>query len=267
MTEFSLHEDGAVAQLRLMRPQAANALSLTFWEAFPRAVQALDRAGTARVLVISGEGRHFCAGMDVSVFQNPALQAGGDAAGRHAFTQEVKRLQAALSVLAEARFPVIAAIQGACVGAGLDMVSACDMRFAAPDAYFRIEEINIGMMADVGSLQRLPNLLPDAVLRQMAFCGATLDAPRALALGFVNAVEADVVQAALRAAQAVAARAPLAVAGSKQSLNFAREHGVAESLDQVALLQASIWHTPDIMEAMRARADKSAGAFLPLRAV
>ncbi len=267
MTEFLLTEQEGVAHLRLNRPEAANALTLDFWAAFPEAVTALDRAGTARVMVISGEGRHFCAGMDVSVFQGGGFQLDAGAASREAFTHEIRRLQGALSVLAEARMPVIAAIQGACVGAGLDMVSACDLRFAAPGAYFRIEEINIGMMADVGSLQRLPRLLPDAVVREMAFCGATLDAARAHALGFVNAVTDDVLAAAMQAARAVAARAPLAISASKRALNYSREHTVAELLEHVALLQAGIWHTQDIVEAMRARAAKSAGAFQALLAI
>jgi enoyl-CoA hydratase len=265
MTDFTLHEQDGVAHLRLARPEAANALTLPFWTAFPEAVRALDRTGTVRALVISGEGRHFCAGMDISVFQTAGFQPDQGPAVREAFVHEVRRLQDAFSVLAEARFPVIAAIQGACLGAGLDLASACDLRIVAPDAYFRVEEINIGMMADVGSLQRLPYLLPDAVLRQMAFCGTTLDAARALSLGFVNAVEADVLDAAMASAQAVASRAPLAVAASKRSLNYSREHTVAESLDHVALLQAAIWHTPDIVEAMRARADKQPGAFLGLQ--
>jgi enoyl-CoA hydratase len=267
MADFTIDEQDGIAHLRLTRPEAANALRLPFWADFPAAVREIDRSGRARVLVLSAEGRHFCAGMDVSVFHNPAFQPDTSAAARDAFTHEVRRLQATFSVLANARIPVIAAIQGACVGAGLDMVSACDLRFAAPDTYFRIEEINIGMMADVGSLQRLPHLLPDAVVRQLAFCGATLDAARAAAFGFVNAVEADVLAAAMQAAAAVAARAPLAISASKAALNYARDHSVADALEHVALLNAAIWHTPDILEAMRARAAKDAGGFVSLQAL
>ena len=272
MTDFITSEADGIAHIRLNRPQAANALSLPFWSAFPEAVRAIERGGQARVLVLSGEGRHFCAGMDVSVFDSPALKPESGAAAREAFVHEVRRLQGAFNVLARARIPVVAAIQGACIGAGLDMASACDLRFAAPDAYFRIEEINIGMMADVGSLQRLPRLLPDAVLREMAFCGSTLDAARAASLGFVNAVEADVLGAAMAAAQAIAARAPLAVSASKVALAYARDHSVEESLEHAALLNAAIWHAPDIQEAMRARAAQSGGerqqgAFLKLQAI
>ncbi len=226
---FLVTQDAGVAHLRFCRPHAANSMTAAFWRAFPEAIRALDASGRVRALVISGEGRHFCGGMDLSFFGDAPVRADDGAAQRDAFAGVVRRLQAALTSLAQARFPVIAAIQGACVGGALDLVSACDLRFAAEDAYFRIEEINIGMMADVGSLQRLPRLMPDAVLREMAFCGVTLPAVRAAAVGFVNGVSADPLAAALAAAGEVARRAPLAVSGSKRAIDFAREHTVAES--------------------------------------
>lgn len=264
LMSFTVTVTGAIAQLRLTRPEAANALGLAFWTDFPAAIKALDAAGETRALIISAEGRHFCAGMDMSVFQNQAYQPDASAAARQAFVYEIKRLQASLAVLAEARFPVIAAIQGACIGAGLDLVSACDLRFAAPDAKFRIEEINLGMMADVGSLQRLPRKLPDAILRQMAFCGTTMEAGQALACGFLNAVHEDPLAPAIAAAEAIAAKAPLAVSASKAAIGYAAEHTVAESLEQCALLQSSIWHSPDIAEATRARSSREFGTFLKL---
>jgi enoyl-CoA hydratase len=266
-TAFTVSRQGAVAHLRLCRPHAANSMTPWFWEHFRRSVETLDRDGGVRALVISGEGKHFCSGMDISAFQGSELRPGDGPVAREAFVHTVRRLQNALSSVARARFPVIAAIQGACIGGALDLVSACDLRFVAEDAYFRIEEINIGMMADVGSLQRLPRLLPDAVLRQMAFCGTTLRAPQALALGFVNGVSADPLAAALDAAADIARRAPLAVSGSKRAIDFAREHTVAESLEQVALLQSAIWSTPDVLGAITARASKTDGDFAALAAL
>ena len=205
--------------------------------------------------------------MDVAAFSSSELRPDEGPAKREAFVHTVRRLQDALGSVSRARFPVIAAIQGACVGGGLDLVSACDLRFVAEDAYFRIEEINIGMMADVGSLQRLPRLLPDAVLRELAFCGRTLRAAQAVAVGFVNAVVADPVAAALEAAREIAGKAPLAVAASKRAIEFAREHTVAESLEQAAWLQSSVWSTPDVMEAMRARGAREVGSFVGLSGV
>jgi len=165
------------------------------------------------------------------------------------------------------RFPVIAAVQGACVGAGLDMVSACDLRLASRDAYFRIEEINIGMMADVGSLQRLPRTLPDAVVRELAYLGGSLGPERAERLGFVNAIHDDgpaVVEAALDMARAIAAKAPLAVSGSKAALNYARDHTVAEGLEWAAIMQGSLWNPADVMAAIQARRSGQPGDFAPL---
>jgi enoyl-CoA hydratase len=262
---FSVTQEGPVAHLRFTRPHAANSMTPAFWTMFPETVRALDAAGQTRALVISGEGRHFCSGMDISAFSSGALRPDDGPAERDAFVVTVRRLQAALSSVAQARFPVIAAIQGACIGGALDLVSACDLRFVAEDAYFRIEEINIGMMADVGSLQRLPKLLPDAILRQMAFCGLTLKPDQALALGFVNGISPDPLAAALAAAGEIARRAPLAISGSKRAIDFAREHTVAESLEQVAWLQAAIWSTADVTGAIAARAAKRDGAFVGLK--
>jgi enoyl-CoA hydratase len=264
---FTVSQEGPVAHLRFCRPHAANSMTRQFWDEFPRAVQGLDARGDVRALVLSGEGRHFCSGMDVAVFGSSELRPDEGPAAREAFFHHVRHLQDALSSVSRARFPVIAAIQGACIGGGLDLVSACDLRFVAEDAYFRIEEINIGMMADVGSLQRLPRLLPDAILRQMAFCGHTLRAGQAASCGFVNGVSPDPLAAAMEAAQEIAGKAPLAVTASKRTIDFAREHTVAESLDQVALLQSAVWSTPDVLGAIAARAAKEAGDFVALKAM
>ncbi len=264
-TPFTVTDRDGVAQLRFTRPQAANAMAMAFWRDFPDAVQRLDRAGKVHALVISAEGKHFCSGMDLSVFQSSELQPSDDAPGREAFYHAITYFQRALSVLEEVRFPVIAAIQGACLGAGLDLVAACDLRYAHPDAYFCIEEINIGMMADVGSLQRLPRKLPDAILRHMAFTGAALTAARACNCGFVNEVDEDPVARALETASDIARRAPLAIAGSKKAINYGREHTTSEALEHAALLQASLWHTSDIRNAMNARTTKSPGEFASLK--
>ena len=262
---FTVADRDGVAHLQFARPQAANSMTMAFWREFPKAVRQLDRSGKIRALVISGQGKHFCGGMDLSVFQSPELQVGNSSAAREAFVHIILELQRSLSVLEEVRFPVIAAVQGACVGAGLDLVAACDLRYAQPDAYFRIEEVNIGMMADVGSLQRLPHKLPDALLREMAYTGLTLTATRAKECGFVNDVADDAVAQALAVAAEIARRAPLAIAGSKRAINFARDHSVAEALEQAALLQSTLWETNDVAAAVEARKTKSAGKFANLK--
>jgi len=264
-TPFTVAVTDGVAHLQFARPQAANSMTMAFWREFPEALRQLDRSGKTRALVISGQGKHFCSGMDLSVFQSAELQAGNASIDREAFVHTILDLQRSLSVVEEVRFPVIAAVQGACIGAGLDLVATCDLRYAQADAHFRIEEINIGMMADVGSLQRLPHKLPDALLREMAFTGATLTAARAKECGFVNDIADDPVARALGVAAEVARRAPLAVAGSKRAINFARDHSVAEALEHAALLQGSIWETSDIAAAIEARKTKTAGKFANLK--
>ena len=270
MTAFQITRHGAVAHLRLTRPEASNALDMNFWRSFGPALRELDQGGDVRALVISGEGKNFCAGMDISVFSSGAILPAETASQRQAFHQAVRDLQDALTMLEKVRFPVIAAVHGACVGAGLDMVSACDIRLTSADAYFRIEEINIGMMADVGSLQRLPKLLPEGILRELAYLGTSLTAERAERLGFVNAVLPDaeaVVAAALDMARTIASKAPLAISGSKAAITYARDHTVAESLEWVAVMQGSLWNPADILAAIQSRRTKETAEFSSLAPV
>ena len=267
MPSFEITRDGPVAHLRLTRPEASNALNMDFWRRFGPELKALDATGEVRALVLSGEGRNFCAGMDISVFSGGAILNTDKAGDRQAFHQTARDLQETLTTLEKVRFPVIAAIQGACVGGGLDLIAACDIRLASQDAYFRIEEINIGMMADIGSLQRLPKLMPEGVVRELAYTGVTLTVDRAERLGMINAVLPDaeaVVTAALDMAKRIATKAPLAISGSKAALNHARDHSVAEGLEWIAVMQGSLWSPADVMAAIQARMSRAESEFAPL---
>ncbi|MGV3577916.1 enoyl-CoA hydratase-related protein [Brevundimonas sp.] len=267
MPSFEITSDGAVAHLRFTRPEASNAMDMDFWRRFGPELRALDATGEVHALVISGEGKNFCAGMDISIFSDGAILNADKANDRQAFHQTARDLQETLTTLEKVRFPVIAAIQGACVGGGLDLIAACDIRLASADAYFRIEEINIGMMADIGSLQRLPKLMPAGVVRELAFTGSTLSVERAERLGVVNAIHADaeaVVAAALDMARRIASKAPLAVSGSKAALNHARDHTVAEGLEWIAVMQGSLWSPADVMAAIQSRMARTEAEFAPL---
>jgi enoyl-CoA hydratase len=170
-------------------------------------------------------------------------------------------------VLETVRFPVICAVQGGCIGGGFDLALACDLRVCSADAFFTVQEIHIGMAADLGSLQRLPKVVPQGLARQMAFTGERLEAARALAGGLVNAVlpDADALRAhALQLAQQIAQKSPLAIAGSKLALNHARDHGTAEALTQMALLQSAIFDVDEMQRAIGAWKDKRPGEFAPL---
>lgn len=270
---FSLAIDDAsgVATLELNRSDRLNTVAPAFFGALRDDVQRLSDEGRTRALVIRSTGRHFCAGMALDVFASGlALLDTGDARRRLAFQDSLRRLMACFDVLDEARFPVICAVQGGCVGAGLDLAAACDIRVASADAFFTVQEIHIGMAADVGSLQRLPKIVPEGVARQMAYTGERLGAERALAVGLVNAVLPDA--AALHAhaqqlAAEIAAKSPLAIAGSKRALNYARDHGTYDALAQMALLQSAIFDIGEMSAAIAAWKDKRPGDFDPLAPV
>ena len=271
---FTLQTDGAVAHLQLNRPERMNTMTPAFFPALRDAVRGLQDDAQTRALVISSTGRHFSAGMALEVFggspEGSALQQMLDTRSpraRLSFQESLRRLIDCFSALDEARFPVICAVQGGCIGGALDLATACDIRVCSADAFFTVQEIHIGMMADLGVLQRLAKIVPPGVARQMAYTGERIDAKRALEVGLVNAVLPDagaLLDHAMALARQIAAKSPLAVAGSKLALNHARDHGTAASLQQLTLLQSAIFDTGEMAEAIAAWKDKRDGDFAPL---
>ncbi|MEM7687447.1 MAG: enoyl-CoA hydratase-related protein [Pseudomonadota bacterium] len=270
MSDLEITRDGHVATITLNRPASSNALGPVFWKSFADELAELDLAGEIRVLILRGEGRHFCAGMDLMAFAAGGATTTETPAEREAFFHAARYVQSVIAAVERVRFPVIAAIQGACLGAGLELISACNLRFASSEAYFAIEESNTGMMADLGSLQRLPTQMPQALVHEMAFMGTRISAERAHQAGFLNALAEDeeaLLLMATEAAHNIAAKAPLALAGTKAALTFSRDHSVPSSLEYAAVLQAAIWNTPDIMAAMHAKSNKTDGEFAELAAI
>jgi enoyl-CoA hydratase len=262
---FTLTTDGGIAHLQLNRPERLNTMAPPFFPLVRDAVRGLHDAGATRVLVISSTGRHFSAGMALDVFgDDEALFATATARARLSFQDSLRRLVDCFTALDDARFPVIGAIQGGCIGGALDLATACDLRVCSADAFFTVQEIHIGMMADVGVLQRLTKLVPPGIAREMAYTGDRVGAERALAIGLVNAVlpDADAALAhAMALARSIAEKSPLAIAGSKLALNHARDHGTAASLQQMALLQSAIFDTHEMAIAIRAWKAKAAPVF------
>lgn len=262
---FDVTVEDHVAHLILTRGEELNTMVPEFWRELPAIVDRLSNEGTARAIVISSTGRHFSAGMDLSVFAGLAPDQDAEPGRRHARMRElVLRLQESFSSLERARMPVIAAVQGGCIGGALDLVAACDLRYCTADAFFVVQEINIGMTADVGSLQRLPKILPDGIVRELAFTGRRMPAARAREVGLVNDVYDDaetMLAAAMQTAAEIAERSPLAIWGSKVAINYARDHSVAESLQQIASWQAGMFQPADMVEAMTARGEKRTAAY------
>ena len=268
-TCFEIEETEGVAHLILSRPDELNSMIPAFWTELPEIVDELSDSGRARVLVISSTGKHFSAGMDLSVFTGGSNIADSDAAApardsteigrrRAVLRRNVLHLQRTFSCLEEARMPVLVAVQGGAVGGAVDMVTAADCRYATDDAWFCIQEINIGMTADVGTLQRLPKLIPDGVVRELAYTGARMPAARAKEVGLVNEVYPDqetMLDAVHEIAAQIARKSPLAIQGTKESILYARDHSVAESLDFISLWQTGMFHPADMMESFEAQAD------------
>ena len=203
--------------------------------------------GDTRALVIYGEGDHFSAGIDLAMFQSPTLAPAlanlQSAEGKDHLLQVITRMQDAFTAIEKAPFPVIAAIHGVCLGAGLDLAAACDFRYACSSASFAIEEINLGIMADLGSLQRLPLIMPAGLVREMAFTGMRIASDRALSSGLINAVyplKEDLIKFVMQTAQVIASKSTKAASATKQSLNYGIDHGVFESLHLTAKLQTRV---------------------------
>jgi enoyl-CoA hydratase len=269
-TFFLRRIDGPVAHLSMNRPDKANGMTQAFWDELPLLVRELDADPAIRVLVISGEGKHFTGGMDLAAFNGIADLANSEPArGAYALRRLIVKLQDSLSALEEARFPVIAAVHGACLGAGIDMTSACDIRLASVDASFGIEEIHIGMAADVGTLQRMPKLVAPGIVKELAYTGRRFSAEEARAWGFVNSVHENrekTLEAAFALAREIAAKSPIAIAGIKRAIDYARDHSVSDSLDQIATWNAGMLRPQELMSALQARMAKKEAVFADLLA-
>jgi enoyl-CoA hydratase len=267
---FALTQHDAVAHLVLNRPDALNTMQPTFWRELDEVLTQLHREGSARALVISSTGKHFSAGMALETFGGEGVLDDRTPEGRAAIFDLLGDMQSTFTKLETLRIPVIAAIQGGCIGGAVDMVTACCIRYATADAFFCIQEINIGMVADVGTLQRLPKLVPLGVVKELAYTGRRLPAQKALGYGLVNEVfdtQDAMVAAALQCAREIAAKPPVAIWGTKQVIHYTRDHSVDDSLKQMGWIQGAIWSNAHVREAVRAMKDKRAGKFPDLAPV
>lgn len=255
---LSIALDGAVATVRLNRPDKANAMNASMWQEIRRAFDWVDQTPTARVAILEGAGRHFSAGIDLQMMAAlmPQVHDDCDGRAREKLRRVILDLQDTLSALERCRKPVLAAIHGACVGGAVDLICCADMRYAAADAQFTIKEIDIGMVADVGTLQRLPRLIgSQGLVRELAYTGRAVDAEEARAVGLVNRVydsHTALGEGVREVAAAIAAKSPLAIRGIKEQLNYARDHTVADGLNQVATWNAAMLMSDDLMTAMAA---------------
>lgn len=268
MTEYSAFKvelTDNIAHVQINRPEKVSAMNAAFWEEIIDIFQWIDDTDAVRAVVISGAGKHFSAGIDLMMLASLAGQMGKDV-GRNArfLRKTIQRLQASFTAVDNCRKPVLAAVQGYCIGGAIDLISACDMRYCSNDARFSIKEIDMGMAADVGTLQRLPRIIGDGMMRELAFTGRNVAADEALRIGLVNRVYDD--QAALldgvfAIAREIAAKSPIAVAGTKEMLSYMRDHRIDDGLDYIATWNAAMLQSEDLRVAVAAHMSKQKPTF------
>jgi len=266
-TVFEVERDGGVATLWLANPAKRNAMGPAFWDELPRAMAELGADDAVRAIVIAARGPHFTAGLDLTSMGGTlggGREGASEAAKRRRMLAEIERLQRSISAVADCAKPVVAAVQGYCLGGGVDLITACDVRVAAADAVFSIRETRIAIVADVGTLQRLPGIVGRGIAAELALTGDDVGAERALAIGLVTGVHPDAV-ATVTAAHDLAARiarnSPLVVQGTKRVLRYCEGKSIEDGLAFVATWNAAFLESEDLKEAMTAFFEKRAPQF------
>ena len=265
-----------VAHIVLNRPDKRNSMIHEFWDELPTIVQSIDQNSTARVIVLSSTGPHFTSGLDTSIFgssvessDNPEDVEKSKRQRSAKLYDTITHMQKSFTCLEQCRIPVIAAIQGGAIGGGVDLVTACDLRYMTEDGFLSIYEINIGMTADVGTFPRITHLLPEGIVKELAYTGRRISAQEAKQHGLVNEIYTDheaMLEATMGIARQIATKAPLAVYGSKKIINYSRDHSTADSLDYISLWNASMLQPDEISEAFAAAQEEREGDFVNLPA-
>lgn len=263
---LSVSLDAHIATIRLNRPDKANAMNAAMWQEIRQAFAWVDRTPEARVAVLQGEGKLFCAGIDLQMMMGMNANIAKDCDGRARETMRsmILDMQDTLTSLERCRKPVLAAVHGGCIGGGIDLITCADMRYCSADAYFSIKEIDIGMTADVGTLQRLPKLVGEGITRELAYTGRKMDAAEAKSIGLVNRVfeSREALYAGVHEiAATIAAKSPLSIRGTKEMITYARDHSVADGLNYIATWNAAMLISQDLTEAMTANMQKRAPVF------
>lgn len=261
---LALALEDKVATVTLNRPDKANAMNAAMWRELQTCFEWLDGEPSVRVVILAGNGRHFCSGLDLGMFTGIKGESEDPARRAEFFRRTVLGMQDNLTALEKCRKPVLAAIHSTCIGGAVDLTCCCDMRYASSDAFFSIREIDIGMTADVGTLQRLPHLIPQGVVRELAYTGRNVAAGEALELGFVNRVFPDrdsLYEGVREVALDIAAKSPLAIRGTKEMLNYARDHSVSDGLNYIATWNAGMLSEADLFAGVSAQAQKTTASY------
>ncbi len=264
---FELSIDNNIAIVSINRPEKANALHQEAWEELSAVFEFLDATEAVRVIILKGNGKHFCAGIDLKLLMSLHQMVDHSCEGRkrEKIRQFIIKLQAAINSIEQCRKPVIAAIHSGCIGGAVDLIAACDLRYASEDAYFCIKEIEMGMVADLGTLQRLPKIIPYATVCELAYTGRKLGAKEAASIHLINQYfenQATLMQKVHGIAQQIAKHAPLSIRGTKKMLQYSRDHSVSDALDYMATWNAAMLLSDDLKKAFEAKISQKKANFL-----
>jgi enoyl-CoA hydratase len=271
MTESSgvltIEHEGHVATLWLDNPDSRNAMGPAFWDELPERMAELTDDQAVRVVVVAARGPCFTVGLDLKAMGGTVAGGGGggsQATQRTAMLRGLKRMQGSINAVADCPKPVIAAVHGYCIGGGIDLITACDIRLASSDAIFSVRETKVAIVADLGTLQRLPGIVGRGHVAELALSGKDITADRARDIGLLNDVTADfdsLLKAARDLAEEIAANSPLVVQGTKAVLRAGEGRSVAEGLDYVGVWNAAFLQSNDLIEAMTAFMEKRSPRF------
>ncbi len=271
---FDIKFLGHVAHVKLNRPEKRNAMNWDFWRDLPRIVREIDANAHARCIVLSSTGPVFSAGLDLSLFGQDVFASSKTAKMNEKelqtpqnFMSFLSFLQDSISSLQNARIPVICATQGGCIGGGVDLICSADIRLATNDAFFSIRETKIGMVADVGTFPRIVKLLPEGIVKELAFTGRNFSAQEAKEYGFVNRLYEShdaLIEGALEIANEIASNSPAAVYGCKRVIDFSRDHTIEEGLEWINMWNASMLSQSELMEGFQSHKSKKEGKFAEL---
>lgn len=260
----SLH--AGVARIALHRPHKANAINAAMWRELRQAMAWLDGTPQARVGILSADGAHFSAGLDLAMLEALKLQT-ADACGAHSrenTRRSILELQDTVTAIERCRKPVIAEVHAACIGGGIDIITACDMRYCCEDAWFTVKEIDVGLVADVGTLQRLPRLVGEGMARELAYTARRFSGAEAARMRLVNCcyeTRAELADGVADIASQLAAKSPLCLRGAKEMISYVRDRPVADGLNYIATWNAAMLRSEDLDEALRASRERRAPVF------
>jgi enoyl-CoA hydratase len=265
---LSLDVAEGIAHVQFIRGAEFNTMNRAFWPEMVAVFSEIEQDPSARVVVFSAHGKHFTSGLDLNDFAVGLMASEGEPSRKaEALRRTVLHMQESMSVVDRCRLPVLVAVQGACIGGGIDLISACDIRYCAADAFFSIQETNIGMTADVGTLQRLPHMLPQGIVRELTYTGRRMMAAEAREWGLVNQVFTDhaaLLDGVMAIAGEIATKSPIATVGNKEMLNYARDHSIADGLNYVATWNAAMLSRADLGEAFMAKQQKRDASYADL---